>query len=172
MIKALSEIVVDQFMGKGYQFMENEIRINYAIEHVMDKSVFIVDWNDWEQLVDENGEPTKFSDVPLPISGLISMASNVMTAGSGIDNLDPGIEVVRKDPADYPDIINIDHYTVIEHFDNSPMYEDVLRVAGVVVTEELNEYIGTHVFVVGPFKNDDHHLKEIPERIKNAKLRR
>jgi hypothetical protein len=150
--------------------MENEIRISYAIEHVMDNSVFIVDWKDWEQLVYKNGEPTKFSDIPLPISGLMSMASNVMTAGSGTNNLDPGIDVVREDAADYPDVINIDHYTVFEHFNNSLMYEDVLRVAMVVETEELDEFIGTHVFVVGPYKDDDHHLKEIPERIKNAKL--
>jgi hypothetical protein len=149
--------------------MENYYRFQYALEHVADNSVFIVERFEWERMVDESGEPIKLANVPPSISGLISMAAHVMTAGSGICNPSPGIDVVRLDPRDKPYIYNIDHYTVFEHFASAPLYQEALKVARIEETEELNKYVQSHVFVVGPFQVDDHWVEEIPRHIREAK---
>lgn len=148
--------------------MENKDRFQYALEHVTDKSVFIVERIEWERIVDESGEPVKLADVPLPISGLVSMAAHVMTAGSGIYNPSPGIDVVRSDPKDKPYIYNIDHYTVLENFASAPLYQEALKVARIEETEELNQYVQSHVFVVGPFRENNHWVAEIPKQIREA----
>jgi len=44
--------------------MENNYRLHYALEHVLDKPVFIVEREEWVQMVDVSGEPTKFEYVP------------------------------------------------------------------------------------------------------------
>ena len=144
-------------------------RINCAIEHVMDKTVFIVEISEWKNRIDDKGEPVIFTTLPDPLSGLASMASHVMTAGSGIINSNPGIDVIRYDPADTPDVINIDHYQVFEDFATSQFYKDALKIAGVVETEELSNYIQSHIFVVGPYKEINHHLPDIPKSIRDAK---
>ena len=149
--------------------MENKDRLQYALEHVTDKSVFIVERIEWERIVDESGEPIKLANVPSPISSLVSMAAHVMTAGSGIYNPSPGIDVVRFDPADKPYIYNIDHYRVLENFVSAPLYQEALKVARIEETEELNKYIQSHVFVVGPFQEDNHWVEEIPKQIREAK---
>jgi hypothetical protein len=149
--------------------MEDQDRLSYALEHVAGKSVFIVDRVDWARIVDESGEPIKLAEVPTPLSGLTSMSAHVMTAGSGIYNASPGIDVVRFDPADEPCVYNIDHYTVLEHFVSSPLYPEALRVARVQVSNELADFIQSHVFVVGPYRLDNHHVEEIPENIRKAK---
>ncbi|MCG2784918.1 MAG: hypothetical protein L6461_07400 [Anaerolineae bacterium] len=149
--------------------MKENSRLQYALEHVTDKSVFIVDRIEWERIVDERGEPIILVNVPAPISGLVSMAAHVMTAGSGIYNPSPGIDVVRYDPGDEPYIYNIDHYTVLEHFDSASLYQESLKVARIEESEELNEFIQSHVFVVGPYRKDNHWVEEIPKHIREAK---
>jgi hypothetical protein len=92
-----------------------------------------------------------------------------MAAGSGILNSSPGIDVVRSDPYDKPFIYNIDHYTVFEHVTSTPVYLEALRVARIEETKELNEFIQSHVFVVGPYREENHWSEEIPRYIKEAK---
>jgi hypothetical protein len=95
-----------------------------------------------------------------------------MTAGSGIYNPSPGIDVVRFDPNDEPYIYNIDHYTVFENFASTQLYHEALKVARIDETEELNEYIQSHVFMVGPSKESNHWEKEIPKHIRDAKQKK
>jgi hypothetical protein len=151
--------------------VENEIRFHCAIEHVAGNSVFIVERTEWERIVDESGEPIRLLDVPAPISGLVKVAAHVMTAGSGIYNANPGIDVVRSDPHDKPYVYNIYHYTVLEHFESASIYQESLKVAHIEETKELNEFIQAHIFVVGPYQENNHWVEEIPEHIKKAKLK-
>jgi hypothetical protein len=149
--------------------MADNDRIRFALEHVAKNSVFIVDRMDWERMVDDSGEPIRIESVPPALSGLVSVAAHVMTAGSGILNPSPGMDVVRLDPADAPYIYNIYHYAVLEHFSSTPIYQQVLKVARIEETADLDEFIQDHVFVVGPYHEDNHRVEEIPEQIKNAK---
>ena len=119
--------------------MEDEGRLQFSLEHVTHNSVFIVERTDWEQLIDISGEPVKLASIPSPITGLVSMASHVMAAGSGIYNSSPGIDVVRHDLADEPYIYNIDHYTVLENLLSTPLYQEAIKVARIEETEELNQ---------------------------------
>jgi hypothetical protein len=153
-------------------YMENTDRIQCALEHITDKSVFIIERDQWERMLDDSGEPIRLANVPQPISGLVSVAAHVMTAGSGIYNHSPGIDVVRYDPADEPYIYNIYHYTVLENFASAPLYQEALKVAGISATEELNKFIQSNVFVVGPYHQDNHWEEEIPKHIREAKLKK
>jgi tetratricopeptide (TPR) repeat protein len=148
---------------------EKMYRFHYALEHVLDKSVFIVERVEWEHLLGTSGEPIKIEKVPPPISGLVSMAAHVTTVGSGIYNPSSGVDVVRFDPADKPYVYNIDHYTVFEHFASDPLYKDALKVARIEETEELDKFIQANVFVVGTYQKGNHWVEEIPEHIKKAK---
>ena len=150
--------------------MDNIIRIQFALEHIMDNSVMIVPREDWHNLVLSDGEPTELIEVPQPLKGLMSMAARVITAGSGIVNPSPGIDVVRYDPRDAPYIYNIYHYIVIENFPLHPQYHEALTTAGVKESEELRSALLNNAFVVGPYEIDGQHWsKEIPEGIKNAR---
>jgi len=144
-------------------------RIEFALEHVTDKSVMTIESVDWRNLVTSDGAPTEIIETSPPLTALMSMATRVITAGSGIFNPDPGIDVVRYDRKDAPYIYNIDHYTVIENFPNHPQYQRALAVAGVEDSQELRQALLEHVFVVGPYQLDHHWVEEIPEQIKNAK---
>ena len=97
------------------------------------------------------------------------MAAHVVTAGSGIYNPSPGIDVVRLDPRDIPYIYNIDHYTVLENFSSASLYHESLKVARIEENEELTEYVQSHVFIVGPYRKDNHWVEEIPKQIQEAK---
>ncbi|MBN2267138.1 MAG: hypothetical protein JW725_02235 [Candidatus Babeliaceae bacterium] len=123
-------------------------------------------------MVDESGEPIRIESVPPALSGLVSVSAHIMTAGSGIYNPSPGMDVVRHDPNDSPYIYNIYHYTVMEHFPSASIYPQVLKVAQIEANPELDEFIQKHVFVVGPYREDNHWVEEIPEHIKNAKQKR
>jgi hypothetical protein len=79
------------------------------------------------------------------------------------------MDVVRHDPNDAPYIYNIYHYTVMKHFSSAPIYPQVLKVAQIESIPALDEFIQNHVFVVGPYHDDNHWIEEIPEHIKNAK---
>jgi hypothetical protein len=151
--------------------MADDDRIRFALEHVAENSVFIIDRMDWEKMVDKSGEPIRIESVPPALSGLVSVAAHVMTAGSGILNTSPGMDVVRLDPADAPYIYNIYHYTVLENFSSAPIYQQVLDVARVEETAELDGFIKDHVFIVGPYREDNHWVVEIPEHIINAKYK-
>jgi len=150
--------------------MVDENRIKFALRHVAKNSVFIVGRTEWERMVDESGEPIRIESVPPALSGLVSMSTHIMTAGSGIHNPSPGMDVVRHGPKDAPYIYNIYHYTVMEHFSTAPIYQQVLEVAQIEATPELDEFIQNHVFVVGPYREENKHwFEEIPKHIKNAK---
>jgi hypothetical protein len=59
-----------------------------------------------------------------------------------------------------PYIYNIDHYTVFENFIEHPLYLEALKVAQVEKTIELDEFVQDHVFVVGPYRDDNHWVQE------------
>jgi hypothetical protein len=132
------------------------------------KSVVAFSRQAWSQLVDPSGVPTLFPGAPAPLSRVAEEASVVVVAGSGIPNSEPGCDIVRNDPADAPFIYNIDHYKVIENLPMHPMYGDVLCVAGVQRSQELDRYLQENVFMVGPYRLDHHHVTEIPSHIAHA----
>jgi hypothetical protein len=146
-------------------------RIPYAIELVEDKSVAVFSRKEWEELIPESGEITKLTRIPSPISGLTRQASEVVVVASGMSNIDPGIDVIRKDPKDDPFVYNVDHYTIIQNICLHPAYGEILLKAGVKESPELNEYLKENVFIVGPEKRSNHWIEEIPDHLKSASIK-
>jgi hypothetical protein len=94
----------------------------------------------------------------------------VIAVASGIANQSPGLEIVRRDPADAPFIYNTDHYTVIENLTGHPEYLTFVRRAGVQDSIELRSAIDSWVWILGPTRDRAvHWSKEIPGYIRDAK---
>jgi len=146
-----------------------DARIYAALEHVEGLSVTIVSVDDWKQLVLASGEPTKLEVVPIALSGLMSASSRVAAAGSGILNSNPGVDIVRHDPNDAPAVFNVYHYRVIENLPLHQQFADVIRIAGIDVTDDLCTSLRENVYIVGPEKIEGlHHVKQIPGHIREA----
>ena len=84
-----------------------------------------------------------------------------MTAvASGIANQSPGLEIVRRDPADAPFIYNTDDYTVIENLTGHPEYLTFVRRAGVQDSIELRSAIDLWVWILGPTRDRAVHYEQ------------
>lgn len=149
--------------------MDEIKRIECALEHVMNASVITISRADWEILVD--GEPTRVVLAPVEMKGLLSPASLVSVVGSGIYNPSPGVDIVRYDLEDSPFVYNIDHYKVLENFSDDPNYQRVLNMVGIIDSDALQVIFKDYVFIVGPYRLDNHWSIEIPEAIRNAGIK-
>ena len=145
--------------------MSDSDRIRYSLEHIIARSVVTFPRSEWSRLVEPTGTPTRLVSAPPPLSRVAIDAKVLLVAASGVVNDDPGIDIVRHDPADAPYIYNIDHYAVIENLHLHPTYRKVLRVAGVPESAALGSYLRDNVFMVGPYQLDYHHVIEIPQQI-------
>jgi hypothetical protein len=113
---------------------------------------------------------TKLEEIPQKLSGVQRDAEVVIAVASGIANQSPGLEIVRRDPADAPFIYNTDHYTVIENLTGHPEYLTFVRRAGVQDSIELRSAIDLWVWILGPTRDRAvHWSKEIPGYIRDAK---
>src|SRR6266545_8260123 len=131
-------------------------RIRFALERVTDNSVHILARPDWQSRVLDNGEPTRMR-LPVELENVERDARVVMVAGSGIVNADPGMDVVREDEGDAPEVFNTDHYSAIENLVEHPHFPNVLRVAGVADSPELRAGLNQSVFLIGPKRLPNHH---------------
>jgi hypothetical protein len=146
-------------------------RIKFAAGRILNKSVAILDREDWHRLILPSGEVTKLAEVPEPISGVTRIASIVAIIACGFANPAPRIELARYDPKDKPNIYNIDRYTVIQTLNLHPKFGEIIVAAGVQDNDELNNFLRDKVLVVGPEKPDYHWVQELPDHIRDAKLK-
>ena len=100
-----------------------------------------------------DGAVTKLEEIPQKLSRVQRDAEVVIAVASGIANQSPGLEIVRRDPADAPFIYNTDHYTVIEKLTGHPEYLPFVRRAGLPDSKELRSAIDSWVWIIGPFRD-------------------
>lgn len=141
--------------------------LEYAIGHVVKMPVHLYPHDAWHQLVREDGLPT-YITLPEPLAGLASRGNLVLAAGSGIYNPDPGLDAVRWDEKDAPNVYNIDHYPVYEDFCTRAEYPRVRQMLAVLDDKEIETVFQNHVVIVGPVRLHHHHSPEIPEVIAKA----
>ncbi len=146
-------------------------RLKYATQNVLNRSVTTVTRSEWEALVHPEGYVTNVQMLPKPFMNVMHEAQVVAVTASGIQNPDPGIDVVRLDEKDAPNIYNIDHYTVVQTFCLHPKYETIIKKAGVEDSQQLQDCLMQNVFVVKQKANKtkNHHEPEIPKHIRNAR---
>ncbi|MBA4383603.1 MAG: hypothetical protein C0410_02605 [Anaerolinea sp.] len=155
-------------MNDDIKYIGYSIKNEYKKENGVGVCVICISKDDWANLVHPAGEPTPFEFVPKELSPLTDIASQIVIAGSGVNNPRPGIDVFRLDEKDYPYIINQDHYCVIEDLNNSSYYPKFIATSE--NHDELEALVTNSVFIIGPtILEGQHWLKEIPDNIKNAK---
>jgi hypothetical protein len=146
-------------------------KIRFAMERFYSKSVKVYNKQDWLSSIAHSGRPTKFINIPEPYEAIQHDFSYIESAGSGVVNPSPGIDIVRFDPKDEPYIYNTDHYNVIEDFIQKPEYQNILRIAGLIQTLEVDNIVREYVFIIGPEKLNCHWAEEVPGHIANAKVK-
>ena len=150
--------------------MSQPDRLRYFLDYNFGTSVVTVNFQDWAKIVRHDGAVTKLEEIPQKLSGVQRDAEVVIAVASGIANQSPGLEIVRRDPADAPFIYNTDHYTVIENLTGHPEYLTFVRRAGVQDSIELRSAIDSWVWILGPTRDRAvHWSKEIPGYIRDAK---
>lgn len=147
--------------------------IVFAANRVFCREVVPLDRNKWQESVRPDGSPTLFIMPPEPIDRVAETVPVILSAGSGICNADPGVDVVRLDEKDDPDIFNIDHYRVIEDLTTDWKYTEILRTANVQGSPEIDSLIRDYVFLVKNRANEtkDHHSSVFPERIEISQIK-
>jgi hypothetical protein len=106
-------------------------RIVFSASNVLGKNVMSLPRDQWHTMVNSDGSPTRLEKSPQPLANVEQDAMVVAVAASGVNNPNPGIEVVRHDPEDSPYIYNVDHYTAIETITLHSGYSRFLGQAGV-----------------------------------------
>lgn len=144
-------------------------RIRFALSHATGKSVHVISREQWRKIVSPDGSPT----LQMSSSGLgmeMKDACVVAVAASGIQNPDPGADIVRYDADDYPWIYNTDHYLAVENLSGRPDFSRILELAGLQQSQALLDALSQKVFLLGPEKLENHHWqKEIVPHICNGK---
>jgi hypothetical protein len=147
-------------------------RIRFSVEHHMGKSVAIFRRYDWHEMVKSSGAPTRLAVLPEPFEEISQSAKTVAITASGVDNLTPGIDLVRSDPKDAPYVLNIDRYAVVENLPDHPEYAGIVRTAGESDSQGLRDELMAYVFVVGPNQPSYHWVTELPKHMLEAKAKR
>ena len=149
----------------------NVRRIIFAAEHVLGRDVMSMPRQDWLSIVHSDGSPTLLNEAPDPCRGVMHDAMVVAVAASGNVNPDPGFDIARYDPGDAPHIFNIDHYQVVERFQQHGEYQRILGLAGVGDSTGLQTTLDNNVFIIkrDAVETADHWSKQLPERINIAR---
>ena len=83
----------------------------------------------------------------------------------------PGSHVVRYDPADYPDVVNIDSHDWIVDLPAHTAWPRTVEISGLADAPELRALVREHAFGVPTFR-DDHHHPHVPGDIARATPKR
>ena len=152
--------------------MSEPDRIRYFMQHAQGYSVITIGAQEWNQLVRHDGKPTILEGPPSKLSGVMQDATVVAIAASGVNNMDPGIQITRRHMKDYPYIYNTDHYSVVEQLSNYSGYHQILNRAGIQDSNELRTTVDSWAWIIGPKKLPGiHWSEEIPQYVRDAEKR-
>jgi hypothetical protein len=122
--------------------------------------------SDWAQLVLEENSPVEIAIESTPMHTLVNAADIVGSFAERLDNGEIIITIFREDPADAPDFINTDKYSVWENTLFRPEYPKVVAKSSTSDDSALRSFVSEYVVIFPLGKGDDHHLPEIPARYK------
>jgi hypothetical protein len=148
--------------------MEIIERIRAALARHLDTAVQVVTRQEWDDANGPEGRPTRLVRPLSPfrsIEGTGAFVSAVVSAQPFADV--PGSHIVRYDPDDYPDVMNIDSHDWILDLPADPAWPRVLAITGLADTPDLLTLVRQHVFGVPTFR-PDHHNPTVPGDIAGA----
>ena len=146
-------------------------RISIAANRVLGRSVSYVDREEWFSSIRSDGSVTELDQPPAPLRAVsTSVPVQTQTASGGV-NQSPGVDIVRYDEADAPDVYNTDHYPAFEDLTVHPQYDRVLKIAGIDHSTETDDLVRRFVFLRGPIKRGGklHRSADVPGYIAGAK---
>ncbi len=112
--------------------------------------------NTWASMVRADGSPTRTDTLPGSLDSATKAPAFNMAACSGLANDDAGIDVVRDAPEDAPDIINTDHYRVIEDLATHGDWTRMIEAIG-LDEDSVRAAVADYVFILGPERLPNHH---------------
>ncbi|MBI5207549.1 MAG: hypothetical protein HY934_07130 [Candidatus Firestonebacteria bacterium] len=123
-------------------------KIKFATQKRFNRKTMIMPRNAWEELVHHNGQLTDVSSIGVPLTGVMKEANLIAMTAAGFNNPNPGIDIIRYDEKDHPYVVNIDQYTVVQSFQMHEKFNDVLSLAGLKDSQDLQRCLIENVFIV------------------------
>jgi len=117
---------------------------------------------EWAKFVLQVGMPVQIEVDSTPLRGLVSAVDIVGTFAQSNEDGSILIAVVRKDPDDAPNFINIDKYDV---WHDGPLHAEYPRVVTQASTSDdsaMRSFLEDWVMIIPLAKDEDHHLPDVP----------
>jgi hypothetical protein len=118
--------------------------------------------DEWAKFVLQVGTPVEIEIDSTPLHRLVTAVDIVGTFAQMNEDDSILITVVRKDPDDAPNFINVDKYDV---WHNGPLRGEYPRVVAQSSTSDdaaLRSFLEDYVMIIPLEKDKDHHLPDVP----------
>ena|SRR6266545_5832610 len=142
--------------------MANAPRFLSWWEHAEDTSVHRMRKEYWNSVVGHTGTPVKFDVRSTPMSRLSDVCSIVGAIAHDFGNATARYTVLRYDPADAPNSINLDDYVVWTDLRAHPALKDMITAASTSDNENFKSFCSDYIFFVKQAPGPDHRLPSIP----------
>jgi hypothetical protein len=143
--------------------MTQQDRFLFYWQRTEDAPIFIIPRNHWDELVGHRGVPDAFDVRSTPIGGVTNASSLIATIAHTFTDSTARVTVLRDDPCDAPNRVNIDHYTAFTDLSSHPHLTEMMRKASVSDEQAVLSLIRDHVFLVKQREEkSDHHSPTIP----------
>src|SRR5207244_50138 len=104
---------------------------------------------EWEEANGPGGRPTRLVRPLSPFRGVEDTGMFISAVVSATPYAEvPGSHVVRYDPADYPDVINIDSHDWILDLPAHAAWSPTVATSGLADSPELRALVREHIFGV------------------------
>jgi hypothetical protein len=92
-----------------------------------------------------------------------SASSLIATVAHTFPDSTARVTVLRDDPYDAPNRVNVDHYSAFTELSSHPQLTEMMRKAAISDEQAVLSMIRDHVFLVKePAEKSDHHLPTVP----------
>lgn len=121
---------------------------------------------EWAKFVLQAGTPVQIEIDSTPLRGLVSAVDIVGTFAQSNEDGSILITVVRKDPNDAPNFINIDKYDVWHDGPFRAEYPRVVTQSSTSDDSGMRSFLEDWVMIIPLAKGEDHHLPDVPAAFK------
>jgi hypothetical protein len=120
----------------------------------------------WERFILEAGRPVEIELDSTPLGGLRTAAPIVGTFADVNEDGSVVITVIREDPSDAPNIINIDKYDVWHNGALRAEYPQIVAHSDTDDDSALRSLLEDYVMIIPLAKDGEHHSPDVPARFK------
>lgn len=142
--------------------MADAPRFRAYFEYAEGRPVVHMTRGDWDALKVSSSNTALIDIEQTPLAAVASDASVVAAYGQRFSTATAEIGVVRLDPADAPNVYNVDRYLVWEDLPSHRSFSSMVVAASTKDNENLRQYLRETVLWVKLEPDEDHHRPDLP----------